>query len=43
VTEKIQSVFFAATEGRDERYRDWLHPIEVQPAENVPELLQEVG
>lgn len=43
VTEKIQSVFFAATEGRDERYKDWLHPIESQPAKTGPKLLQEVG
>ena len=27
VTESIQQVFFAATSGRDERYKDWLHPI----------------
>jgi branched-chain amino acid aminotransferase len=27
ITEKIQKIFFAATAGRDERYRDWLHPI----------------
>ncbi len=27
ITEEIQQVFFAATSGRDERYKDWLHPI----------------
>ncbi|MGH9908929.1 MAG: aminotransferase class IV, partial [Pyrinomonadaceae bacterium] len=42
VTEKIQSIFFAATAGRDERYKDWLHPIESRAVENVSELLQEV-
>ena len=31
VTEQIQEVFFAATSGRDPRYRDWLHPVG-QPA-----------
>ena len=43
VTEKIQSAFFAATDGRDKRYKGWLHPIESQPVENGPKLLQEVG
>jgi branched-chain amino acid aminotransferase len=28
LTLKIQSVFFAATSGRDQRYRAWLHPVE---------------
>ena len=27
VTERIQSTFFAATSGRDERYRHWLTPV----------------
>jgi len=27
VTEQIQEVFFAATSGRDSRYRHWLHPV----------------
>ena len=40
VTEKIQSVFFDATSGRDERYKDWLHPISSQPGANMPEVLQ---
>jgi len=35
VTEQIQKVFFAATSGRDARYRDWLHfvgnPVAVNP------------
>jgi branched-chain amino acid aminotransferase len=43
VTEKLQSIFFAATQGRDERYKAWLHPIRYQPAEERPELLQGVG
>ena len=28
VTARIQEAFFAATAGRDERYRDWLHVVE---------------
>jgi branched-chain amino acid aminotransferase len=36
VTTAIQHVFFAATRGGDERYRDWLHPISRR-------LLQEVS
>jgi branched-chain amino acid aminotransferase len=43
MTEKIQSVFFAATQGRDRHYKDWLCPIQSQPAETGPELLQGVG
>jgi branched-chain amino acid aminotransferase len=31
VTEEIQQVFFAATEGRHPAYTDWLHPIMAQP------------
>ena len=31
VTQEIQEVFFAATEGRDERYQDWLHSVALQP------------
>jgi branched-chain amino acid aminotransferase len=27
ITECIQRVFFSAVAGRDERYRDWLHPV----------------
>lgn len=27
VTEKIQEIFFAATQGRDPRYRHWLYPV----------------
>lgn len=43
VTERIQNVYFAATQGRETRYQDWLHPIHYLPAEVEPELLQEVG
>jgi branched-chain amino acid aminotransferase len=31
ITEKIQETFFAATQGRDLRYRHWLHPV-TEPA-----------
>lgn len=31
VTQQIQEVFFAATAGRDERYRGWLHAVALQP------------
>lgn len=43
VTEKIQNVFFNATNGSDKRYNDWLHPIGPQPSEAGPELMQKVG
>ena len=33
VTEQIQEVFFAATSGRDKRYKDWLHLVTPQPVE----------
>lgn len=33
VTQNIQRVFFSAVAGRDERYRDWLHFIALQPLE----------
>jgi branched-chain amino acid aminotransferase len=33
VTEQIQEVFFAATSGRDERYKDWLRLVAPQPVE----------
>jgi branched-chain amino acid aminotransferase len=33
VTERIQEVFFAATSGRDERYKDWLRLVAPQPVE----------
>ncbi len=33
VTERIQEAFFAATAGRESRYRDWLHFVARQPAE----------
>jgi branched-chain amino acid aminotransferase len=29
VTEEIQRVFFAATSGQDDRYKDWLYRVEV--------------
>jgi branched-chain amino acid aminotransferase len=31
MTEEIQNVFFAATEGREPRYKEWLYPVAVQP------------
>jgi branched-chain amino acid aminotransferase len=31
VTEEIQQVFFAATEGRHPRYKEWLYPVTLQP------------
>ena len=34
ITEKIQRVFFGITEGRDPKYRRWLHPVEAR-AERV--------
>ena len=36
LTEQIQEVFFAATSGRDPRYRHWLHPV-AQTVGSVPE------
>jgi branched-chain amino acid aminotransferase len=30
VTQKIQEVFFAATRGRDVKYKDWLHSVALQ-------------
>ena len=43
VTEEIQRVFFAATSGNDERYKDWLYPVHPQPDEISQELLQSVS
>lgn len=31
LTQQIQQVFFAATSGRDARYKDWLHSVSLQP------------
>lgn len=31
VTKDIQRVFFAATSGRDQRYADWLYPVNCEP------------
>jgi branched-chain amino acid aminotransferase len=31
VTQEIQRAFFAATAGRDARYKDWLHSVALQP------------
>jgi branched-chain amino acid aminotransferase len=42
VTEEIQRVFFAATSGRDQRYKDWLHPIDPQTESVSDQLLQAV-
>jgi branched-chain amino acid aminotransferase len=43
VTEEIQRVFFAATSGNDDRYKDWLYPVHPQPDEISQELLQSVS
>src|SRR6267378_908742 len=43
VTEEIQRVFFASTSGRDERYKDWLHPIDSQARDISHQLLQEIS
>jgi branched-chain amino acid aminotransferase len=43
VTEEIQQVFFAATSGRDQRYKHWLHPIDPKPVDVSDELLQPVS
>jgi branched-chain amino acid aminotransferase len=43
VTEEIQRVFFAATSGQDERYKDWLYPVQPLPDEvSRQSLLQSV-
>jgi branched-chain amino acid aminotransferase len=33
VTDEIQGVFFAATQGLDQRYKDWLYPVTARPVE----------
>ena len=43
VTEEIQRVFFAATSGRDQRYKDWLHLIDSKTADVGDQLLQAVS
>ncbi|HVQ39334.1 MAG TPA: branched-chain amino acid transaminase [Pyrinomonadaceae bacterium] len=43
VTEKIQRVFFDATSGRDQRYRDWLHPIDSKAGAVSLELAETVS
>jgi branched-chain amino acid aminotransferase len=43
VTEEIQRVFFAATSGRDQRYKDWLHPIDRKTEDVSHQLLQAVS
>jgi branched-chain amino acid aminotransferase len=43
VTEEIQRVFFAATSGRDQRYNDWLHPIDCEISNVNDRLLQAVS
>jgi branched-chain amino acid aminotransferase len=43
VTDEIQRVFFAATSGRDQRYKDWLHPIDSQAGEINSQLAQGVA
>src|SRR3977135_1389811 len=42
VTEEIQRVFFAATSGRDQRYKGWLHPIDSKTEDVSDQLLQAV-
>ena len=43
VTEEIQRVFFAATSGRDQRYKDWLHPIDSVTRDVSGQVLQTVS
>ncbi|HEY8185179.1 MAG TPA: branched-chain amino acid transaminase [Pyrinomonadaceae bacterium] len=43
ITQEIQRAFFAATSGRDQRYRDWLHPIDSGTGEVDDHLLQTVS
>ena len=43
VTEEIQRVFFAATSGRDRRYKDWLHQIDLKTDDVSHQLLQAVS
>ncbi|HZE71138.1 MAG TPA: branched-chain amino acid transaminase [Pyrinomonadaceae bacterium] len=43
VTDQIQQVFFAATSGRDQRYKDWLHPIDCETTDVGDQLLQAVS
>jgi branched-chain amino acid aminotransferase len=43
VTQEIQRVFFDATSGRDQRYKDWLHPIDFQASEVSDQLLLTVS
>ena len=43
VTEEIQRVFFAATSGIDQRYKDWLHPIDVGAVIVSDHILQTVS
>lgn len=43
VTEEIQRVFFAATSGRDQRYKAWLHPIDHKTEDVSHQLLQAVS
>jgi branched-chain amino acid aminotransferase len=43
VTEEIQRVFFAATSGRDERYRNWLYSVDSGKAGVSDQLLQKAS
>jgi len=43
MTEEIQRVFFAATSGRDQRYKDWLHPVDSKTEDDSDRLLQAVS
>jgi branched-chain amino acid aminotransferase len=37
ITQQIQRVFFKATSGRDQRYSDWLYPVNCEPV--MPETM----
>ena len=43
ITAQIQQVFFAATAGRDQRYQEWLHPVQPQPGKIGQQLLHSVS
>jgi branched-chain amino acid aminotransferase len=43
VTAEIQRVFFDATSGRDQRYKDWLHPIHLVAEDVSDQLLEAVS
>jgi len=43
ITEEIQRAFFAATSGRDQRYREWLHFIDSKTGDVIDWTLQTVS